>query len=112
MIQFDDNQNRVTIDDASLTLQPLSYRMLKRLRTSQNSSVSVEQAVWGMGRCDGKPEALKQRVFIFRKSLTNVGSNHTQSVRGEGYRLAVEQIEQRSHSHPLTRWLLQSGIAV
>lgn len=108
MIEFDDILHQVTIDGITVTLKPLSFKMLQRLALSRNESVSIkdlETAVWGDVVIS--PETLKQRIFVLRKALSDAGISNIsiQAVRGEGYRMILEQAEQPVQADRRKRWL-------
>ncbi len=92
-IVFDELKFIVTKDSESLTLNPLSFRLLLALAQGDGNIVSINSllgAVWPQNNVS--PETLKQRVFVLRKSLeqSTITGLTIQAVRGEGYRLLIE----------------------
>jgi len=90
---FDNLTHTVTFDDNTLTLNPLSFRLLETLADNPEEILSVEQLiskVWQ--KTNVSPETLKQRVFVLRKSIeeANILGLTIQAIRGEGYRLIIE----------------------
>lgn len=99
MLEFDDKNYRVDFAGKALELQPLSYRLLKALAETPEQVCSVSDLidkVWVNTQVS--PETLKQRVFVLRKALDEVGFEGVtiQAVRGEGYRLIITVVEKAS----------------
>lgn len=99
---FDDLKSTVTWQEKSTSLQPLSYKLLKALAEQPNHFVSQEailKEVWGDVVVGA--EAIKQRVFLLRKSLTAAGIEiEIEGSRGMGYRVILEE---QNHQRPVLR---------
>ena len=96
ILTLDPLRHRASIGATSVELPPLSFALLSELHAQPNTVVSIErltEAAWG--NVAVAPDTLKQRVFLLRKSLEDAGLNRVeiQSVRGQGYRLLVEDME-------------------
>ncbi len=94
-IEFDEIKYIVTKDNESITLNPLSFKLLFALaQKSQEivSNKSLMTSVWPNTAVS--PETLKQRIFVLRKSLeqSTLKGVKIQAVRGEGYRLLIEKV--------------------
>lgn len=93
---FDDLTYQVTKDNQSVNLNPLSFKLLYTLAQTPLQVVPIKTLidnVWS--NTEVSPDTLKQRVFVLRKSLeqSSIKGISIQAVRGEGYRLIVEQSE-------------------
>ena len=94
-IKFDEIKYVATKDNNSITLNPLSFKLLYALaQRSQEivSNKSLMTSVWPNKTIS--PETLKQRIFVLRKSLeqSSIKGVKIQAVRGEGYRLLIEKV--------------------
>ncbi|MEP1445739.1 MAG: winged helix-turn-helix domain-containing protein [Paraglaciecola sp.] len=94
IIKFDEIKYLVTKDNQSVTLNPLSFKLLYTLAQSPQQVVSnklLMKSVWPNNTVS--PDTLKQRVFVLRKSLeqSSIKGLTIQAIRGEGYRLLVAQ---------------------
>ncbi len=94
MLIFDKINYIVSQDNATLKLQPLSFRLLESLASSPNNIISVEtliETVWGSVTVS--PDTLKQRIFILRKAIeeSELSGISIQAIRGEGYRLLIDE---------------------
>ncbi|MGP9800654.1 winged helix-turn-helix domain-containing protein [Rheinheimera sp. NSM] len=92
MITFDPINHRVSLNSETLTLQPLSYRLLETLAGSPGVIIAVDElikAVWG--NVTVSADTLKQRIFVLRKAIEQsaISGIEIQAVRNEGYRLIV-----------------------
>lgn len=92
-LSFNDIEHTVTYKDHVLSLNPLSFKLLKVLADANEETVSINtiaSQVWQNSAVS--PETLKQRVFVLRKSITESGIDGLviRSIRGEGYRLIIE----------------------
>ena len=93
-IEFNPLSHTVIYQGQSLTLNPLSYRLLEVLAETPGDILSVNEIltrVWQNKQVS--PETLKQRVFVLRKAISEaeIDGIAIQSVRGEGYRLLVDE---------------------
>jgi len=93
ILVFDNLTHTVTFGSNTLTLNPLSFRLLETLANYPEEILSVEQLiskVWQ--KTNVSPDTLKQRIFVLRKSIeeANVLGLTIQAIRGEGYRLIIE----------------------
>ncbi|NWL16703.1 winged helix-turn-helix transcriptional regulator [Pseudoalteromonas sp. Scap03] len=93
-IKFDEIKYVVTKDNQSVTLNPLSFKLLFTLAQTPELVVSnktLMTSVWPNTVIS--PDTLKQRVFVLRKSLeqSTIKGLSIQTVRGEGYRLLIER---------------------
>lgn len=89
---FDEREFSVSKDQQTLSLNPLSFKLLHALAQQPEQLVSVSEltsAVWPKQHVS--PETLKQRVFVLRKALqqSSITGLTIQAVRGEGYRLLI-----------------------
>lgn len=96
VLQFDEKRHTVTMGSKSAELSPLSYRLLAALAEQPEQVFSVADLidkVWINAQVS--PETLKQRVFVLRKAIDEVGFDgiSIQAVRGEGYRLLITHYE-------------------
>ncbi len=94
-LNFNENHHLVAFNAQSLSLNPLSFKLLKALADSNGNTLSVNQlssTVWSNSTVS--PETIKQRVFVLRKAISeaNMQGLVIQSVRGEGYRLIVKEV--------------------
>lgn len=94
-IKFDEIKYLVTKDNQSVTLNPLSFKLLFTLAQTPELVVSnktLMTSVWPNNVIS--PDTLKQRVFVLRKSLeqSTIKGLSIQTVRGQGYRLLIEQL--------------------
>lgn len=92
VLTFDKLNYRVSTKNASVQLQPLSFKLLEKLAESPSEIQSVDAlitAVWGNVAVSA--DTLKQRVFVLRKALAGSELNTLtiQAVRNEGYRLLI-----------------------
>lgn len=76
-----------------ILLNRLSFKLLKALAESNGQILSVNEIsaiVWGNNTVSS--ETIKQRVFVLRKAITEseIAGVVVQSVRGEGYRLIID----------------------
>lgn len=90
---FDNLSHTVMFDGHVLSLNPLSYRLLKVLAEANQEILSTNtliSQVWESKAVSN--EAVKQRVFVLRKSIAEAGIEglKVQSIRGEGYRLIIK----------------------
>ncbi len=90
---FDNLSHTVMFDGHVLSLNPLSYRLLKVLTEANQEILSANtliSQVWESRAVSN--ETLKQRVFVLRKSIAEAGIKglELQSIRGEGYRLIIK----------------------
>ena len=90
---FDEREFSVSKDQQTLSLNPLSFKLLHVLAQQPEQLVSVSEltaAVWPKQHVS--PETLKQRVFVLRKALqqSSITGLTIQAVRGEGYRLLID----------------------
>jgi len=93
ILVFEKLTHTVTFGDQSLTLNPLSFRLLETLANSHEETLSVEllmSEVWQ--KTSVSPDTVKQRIFVLRKSIeeANIEGLTIQAIRGEGYRLIIE----------------------
>ena len=93
---FDELTFVVTRDEQSLKLNPLSFKLLHVLALAKTEIVSIKlllESVWPNSTVS--PDTLKQRVFVLRKALEQspLTGLTIQAIRGEGYRLVVEESE-------------------
>ena len=91
-LTFDEREFSVSKDQQTLSLNPLSFKLLRTLAQQPEQLVSVNEltaAVWPKQIVS--PETLKQRVFVLRKALqqSSITGLTIQAVRGEGYRLLI-----------------------
>ena len=91
---FDDIHFTVSYLGTSTTLNPLSFKLLLALHNAQGKTVSIKtllDTVWEAQSVS--PDTLKQRVFVLRKALDKASFSALtiQAVRGEGYRLVVDE---------------------
>ncbi len=94
MLQLDHKKHLLTYNNHSVELQPLSFRLLELLSQFSEQTVSTQtiiETVWANAAVS--PETVKQRVFVLRKAIekSNIQGITIQAVRGEGYRLLIEQ---------------------
>ncbi|NQZ81389.1 MAG: winged helix-turn-helix transcriptional regulator [Colwellia sp.] len=90
---FDKLTHTVTFGTNTLTLNPLSFRLLEALANYPEEILSIDELtskVWQ--KANVSPDTLKQRVFVLRKSIedANILGLTIQAIRGEGYRLIIE----------------------
>lgn len=92
MLQFDNKNHTVSHLGKSVTLPPLSFRLLEVLATKPEHIFSVAELtekVWTTSQVSA--ETLKQRVFVLRKAIDEsaIEGISIQAIRGEGYRLLI-----------------------
>lgn len=92
-LEFNELSHSVVFKGSVISLNPLSFKLLKALADSNGDILSVNvisAKVWGDRSASA--ETIKQRVFVLRKAITESGVNGltVQSVRGEGYRLIID----------------------
>lgn len=115
-IKFDEIKCLATINNQTVTLNPLSYKLLYTLVQRPQEVVSTKSlmtSVWPNSSVS--PDTLKQRVFVLRKSLeqSTIKGVSIQAVRGEGYRLLVEEtsvIDKSKYVNPNTSYLLKNKL--
>ncbi len=115
MVTTDALHHRITVNDRSVELQPLSYQLFVALFQQQNEVVSaaaLTAAVWG--NVAVAPDTLKQRVFLLRKALEDAGVDgcKLQSVRGRGYRLLVDENHDNEKARSFGVPLLVAGAII
>lgn len=90
---FDHLSHTVKFDGHVLSLNPLSYRLLKVLTDANQETLSADTLIFQVWESRAvSNETLKQRVFVLRKSIAEAGIDglEVQSIRGEGYRLIIK----------------------
>jgi len=97
VISLDPISHTIVVDSKAVELQPLTFALFAKLLEHKNQIVSVAvltDEVWG--HVTASPDTVKQRVFLLRKALDDaiVETCFVQSVRGQGYRLVVPDVEQ------------------
>lgn len=102
-VSFDELRFVVSKNGESLTLNPLSFKMLQTLAQADGDVVSIKSlldTVWHEKIVS--PETLKQRVFVLRKALdeSSINGLEIQTVRGEGYRLLIENLNEMQPGKP------------
>lgn len=108
-------RHRVRMGETSVELPPLSFALLAELHAHRDETVPVErlyEALWG--KVTVMPDTLKQRVFLLRKALDDAGLDgiEIQSVRGQGYRLLIEDDGSRpTRGRPRWPWAA-AGVAI
>lgn len=105
-LDFDEIKSLVTKDDQSVTLNPLSFKLLHSLAQTPHQVVSNNSlitSVWPNSTVS--PDTLKQRVFVLRKSLeqSSIKGLSIQAVRGEGYRLLIEESTKSTEQNTSTK---------
>lgn len=100
MLQFNESKLSVSYKEVQVELQPLNFRLLKLLWQHLDRVVTNEEifsAVWDNRSVS--PETLKQRIFLLRKAISAAGVDDIEikSIRGEGYRLFVDDAPYEEH---------------
>lgn len=109
---FDDLTYQVTKDNQSVNLNPLSFKLLYTLAQTPLQVVPIKTLidnVWS--NTEVSPDTLKQRVFVLRKSLeqSSIEGLSIQAVRGEGYRLLIEPVQQASENSTKPAQLVETN---
>lgn len=92
-MNFDTKEHSVVVNNQVVSFNPLSFKLLKALADSNGEILSINDIssiVWGNNTVSS--ETIKQRVFVLRKAIIESGIEGVvvQSVRGEGYRLIID----------------------
>ncbi|WP_196492450.1 winged helix-turn-helix domain-containing protein [Psychrosphaera haliotis] len=95
LLNFDENSNSIVFKGRVMSLNRLSFKLLRALGESNGEILSANQissTVWGNSTVSS--ETIKQRVFVLRKAIMESGIEGiiVQSVRGEGYRLIIDDV--------------------
>ena len=116
MISLDPIHHKIVIGSEAVELQPRTFALFAKLLEHKNEVVSIAaltDEVWG--DVTVSPDTLKQRIFLLRKALeeAHIEGCFVQSVRGQGYRLVVNDEEQANGAaKPRRRLIVALGLVI